>query len=420
MRFDMDATTKRFRTFIAPGLRANAGREREAACLREWAARDGTALNSPAADDPPGGAAPTCADRRAQSAPAKATGFETGLAARLAFRVPEDRADERLDRFLASEAEAQGGVPLSRTRLKALIVAGRARVAGLSVVDPAWRLKAGDAIEIDVPPATPAQPAGEDIRICVIYEDDQLLVIEKPAGLVVHPAAGHPSGTLVNALIAHCADSLSGIGGVMRPGIVHRLDRKTSGLMVVAKTDAAHRGLAAQFADHGRSGSLVRAYRAFVWGVPAGRSGTINAALGRHARNREKMAVVRAESGRHAVTRWERDESFGATASLLTCRLETGRTHQIRVHLAHIGHPLLGDPVYGSGFKTKAAHLCIYGREALERLGRQALHAAILGFVHPVTGRELLFQSPLPQDLEGLAAALRAPRANQSHRHSGD
>ena len=181
-------------------------------------------------------------------------------------------------------------------------------------------------------------------------------MLDKPAGLVVHPAAGHEDGTLVNALIAHCGESLSGIGGVRRPGIVHRLDKDTSGLLVVAKTDAAHQGLSALFADHGRTGSLVREYHALVWGAPSMRNGTVDAPLGRHPRQREKMAVVPPERGRHAVTHWRLEERFGP-ASLISCRLETGRTHQIRVHLAHIGHPILGDSVYGAGFKSKAAQL---------------------------------------------------------------
>ncbi len=228
-------------------------------------------------------------------------------------------------------------------------------------------------------------------------------------------------GTLVNALIAHCGASLSGIGGVRRPGIVHRLDKDTSGLLVVAKTDAAHQGLAKLFADHGKTLGLTREYLAFVWGVPTRAAGVIDAPLGRHAVEREKIAIVPAARGRRAVTHWRLVESFGGEASLVACRLETGRTHQIRVHMAHIGHPLLGDPVYGKGFKSKAARLSPEAQACLEALGRQALHAAALGFKHPVTGAELQFDSALPPDLRDLRAALSLeqapPRRAPSGRH---
>jgi 23S rRNA pseudouridine1911/1915/1917 synthase len=268
------------------------------------------------------------------------------------------------------------------------------------------------------PPAAEAEPEGEEIALSVTYEDDALIVIDKPAGLVVHPAAGHERGTLVNALIAHCGASLSGIGGVKRPGIVHRLDKDTSGLMVAAKTDRAHRALAAQFADHGREGALERAYLAVVWGAPSRPHFTIDAPLDRDPRNREKMAVVphaRHEQhgvGRHAVTHVEVLERYPATAgpavaSLVRCTLETGRTHQIRVHMAHLGHPLLGDPTYGAGFRTKASQLSSEARGALAALGRQALHAATLGFVHPLTGEHLGFESAPPADMADLIGALR-------------
>jgi 23S rRNA pseudouridine1911/1915/1917 synthase len=222
---------------------------------------------------------------------------------------------------------------------------------------------------------------------------------------VVHPAPGHESGTLVNALIAHCGVSLSGIGGVRRPGIVHRLDKDTSGLIVVAKNDAAHQGLTAQFADHGRTGPLERAYAALVWGVPQPRAGTIRASLARSRHNREKIAVVSDESGRHAVTHYAVAEAY-PEAALVRCRLETGRTHQIRVHLAHRGHPLLGDPVYGGAFRTKAARLPSPARDALAALGRQALHAELLGFSHPRTGATLRFESAIPPDIAALVEAL--------------
>lgn len=328
----------------------------------------------------------------------------------LAFDVAPEEAGERLDRFLAARPEVVERA-VSRTRVKALIESGQARIDGQEAADANLKLKAGQAVTLAVPPPAPAEPLGQDIPLTIVFEDDHLIVIDKPAGLVVHPAAGHEDGTLVNALIAHCGDTLSGIGGVKRPGIVHRLDKDTSGLLVVAKTDAAHQGLAALFADHGREGSLVREYRAFVWGAPSRPGGTIEATIGRHARQREKMAVVAESKGRHAVTHWELLERFGtpeAVASLVACQLETGRTHQIRVHMAHLGHPLLGDMTYGSGFKTKAARLSADAQAALADLGRQALHAAVLGFEHPVTGEELLFESALPPELERLAGALRA------------
>lgn len=315
---------------------------------------------------------------------------------------------ERLDRALAVLWS-----DLSRSRLQALIREGHVAVNGAAVTDPGQKVPGGAAVTLDLPPPVAAEPQGEAIALQVVYEDESLIVIDKPAGLVVHPAAGHETGTLVNALIAHCGASLSGIGGVRRPGIVHRLDKDTSGLLVVAKTDRAHQGLALQFADHGRTGPLERAYLALVWGVPARTHGTVEAALGRSSHNREKMAVISEERGRHAITHWSREEALppGAkdpVAALLRCELETGRTHQIRVHMAHIGHPLLGDEVYGSGFRTKAKRLSPAGQEALARLGRQALHAAVLGFEHPVSGETLRFESALPEDMEALLRALRS------------
>jgi 23S rRNA pseudouridine1911/1915/1917 synthase len=313
-------------------------------------------------------------------------------------------AGERIDRLLAAR------IPdLSRSRLKALILAGEVTIAGRTIRDPGHRVNAGDGIAVMLPQAEPAEPLPEPIPLSVVYEDADLIVIDKPAGLVVHPAAGHRTGTLVNALIAHCGDSLSGIGGVKRPGIVHRLDKDTSGLLVVAKHDAAHRSLAKQFADHGRRGVLTRAYLAFVWGAPARPKGTIDAPIDRHPRARDRMAVR--AGGREAVTHWTVLERYTGTdgrpvASLLECRLQTGRTHQIRVHMAHIGHPLLGDDVYGPGFKTKAALLPQAGRAALAALGRQALHAALLGFAHPSTGQFRQFRSDLPDDLRRLRASL--------------
>ena len=266
-----------------------------------------------------------------------------------------------------------------------------------------------------LPAPTDPLPGPEAIPLDIRYEDGDLLVLDKPAGLVVHPAAGHASGTLVNALLAHCGESLSGIGGVRRPGIVHRLDKDTTGLMVVAKNDRAHQGLASIFADHGRSGSLVREYLALVWNVPDRRSGTVEAALGRHPNHRDKMAVRPTDKGRHAVTHWTLEEALGGSAALVRCRLETGRTHQIRVHMTEIGHPLIGDPVYGTGFRTKALQLDDVARLAVQGLGRQALHAAVLGFEHPVTGAEVRLESPLPPDMAAVIATLRTgserPRA---------
>ena len=262
-----------------------------------------------------------------------------------------------------------------------------------------------------MPEAVAAEPAGEAIALDIVHEDDDIIVINKPKGLVVHPAAGHETGTLVNALIAHCGASLSGIGGVKRPGIVHRLDKDTTGLMVAAKNDRAHKSLTEQFADHGRTGAMRRGYMAFAWGLPNRQRGTVDAPIDRHPHAREKMAVR--ESGRQAITHWEIAESFTGRdgkpiATLLACQLETGRTHQIRVHLAHIGHPLLGDAVYGPHFKTKANALGAQAQAALAALGRQALHAYLLTIEHPASGEILSWEAALPEDLLLLQTALRA------------
>ena len=330
---------------------------------------------------------------------------------RIEVTVAGDEGSARLDRVLAHRL-----AELSRSRLKALILAGQvwignAGVKGAPIRDPAYHVAAGDTITIDVPEAAPAEPGGEDIALDIVYEDSDIIVIDKPKGLVVHPAAGHETGTLVNALIAHCGTSLSGIGGVRRPGIVHRLDKDTTGLMVVAKNDLAHQSLTEQFADHGRTGEMRRGYLAFVWGVPNRQRGTVDAPIDRHPHAREKMAVR--EGGREAVTHWEVQETFDArdgkpVAALLACQLETGRTHQIRVHLAHVGHPLMGDGVYGPHFKTKASHLGPLGRAALSALGRQALHAYLLALEHPKTGTILEWIADLPEDLIRLRDALRA------------
>ncbi|HMJ29649.1 MAG TPA: RluA family pseudouridine synthase [Xanthobacteraceae bacterium] len=333
-------------------------------------------------------------------------GSSSNSGQRLEVTVAGDEGSIRLDRVLAVRL-----AELSRSRLKALILAGSVTVGSAPIRDPAYHVTAGDTITIDVPQAVAAEPAGEDIALDIVYEDDDIIVIDKPKGLVVHPAAGHETGTLVNALIAHCGASLSGIGGVRRPGIVHRLDKDTTGLMVVAKNDRAHKSLTGQFADHGRTGAMRRGYMAFIWGVPSRQRGTVDAPIDRHPHAREKMAVR--EGGREAVTHWEVLESFNGrdgkpVAALLACQLETGRTHQIRVHLAHIGHPLLGDAVYGPHFKTKASHLGPQSRQALTALDRQALHAYLLALEHPKTGAILEWISDLPDDLTRLRDYLRA------------
>lgn len=331
---------------------------------------------------------------------------EAAVATSHAITIADDQSGARLDRLLA------GAIPsLSRSRIQALIRDGHVSGPAGTIGEPGLRVKPGEVYTVDVPPAAPATPAAEAIPLSVVYEDRHLIVIDKPAGLVVHPAAGHDGGTLVNALLAHCGDSLSGIGGVKRPGIVHRLDKETSGLIVVAKTDQAHAGLAEQFASHGADGRMQRAYLALVWGHPTRPAGHIDARIGRAGDQRTRMAVVRGEAGRHAVTHFQTVESFadakGAPlAALLRLELETGRTHQIRVHLAHIGHPVMGDPVYGTGFKSSASKLTPEAASALEGLNRQALHAAVLGFEHPATGKAMLFESPLPADFTALHAAL--------------
>ena len=339
------------------------------------------------------------------------------------IRILDNETGGRLDRLLAAHI-----ADLSRTRLKGLIEAGAVTVDGRTIRDPGYRVNSAAAIGLDVPPPVPAKPDAEAIPLNVVYEDDDIIVINKPSGLVVHPAAGHWSGTLVNALIAHCGTSLSGIGGEKRPGIVHRLDKDTSGLMVVAKHDRAHRGLAAQFAGHGRDGrAFERGYLAFVWSVPDRPRGTINRPIERHKAIRSRMAV--GQAGREAVTHWQVLERYGApksgaktakkaawAASLLACRLETGRTHQVRLHLASIGHALLGDPVYGAGYRSKAALLPESAQNALKNLGRQALHAHILIFEHPVTGKIMRFRSELPPDLASLHGKLAALRADSSEK----
>ena len=326
---------------------------------------------------------------------------------RLTAEADESHSGQRLDRFLSDRLPG-----LSRTRLQALIRQGRVTLGPATIEDVKYPVKPGDRFSISVPPAVSPKPVGQAIPLNVVYEDDAIIVIDKPAGLVVHPGAGNIDRTLVNALIAHCGASLSGIGGVARPGIVHRLDKDTSGLLVVAKTDQAHRALSEQFADHGREGSLERGYLALVWGTPPRPHGTIKAPIGRHKTSRTKMAVVPAtKGGRDAVTHYQVLATFGRggepIASLLECRLETGRTHQVRVHLASIGTPLIGDPVYGTGFKSKLRKLPQAAQDKLASFARQALHAAALTFVHPLTGTLLEFNSPLPDDFAMIVGALK-------------
>ena len=320
-------------------------------------------------------------------------------------------AGQRLDQWLAAAA----GPDLSRNRIQALIREGAVTVNGHPAGEPKRKLAAGDRIAVALPEPEPAAPLGEAIPLDILHEDDDVIVVNKPAGLVVHPGAGNWTGTLVNALIHHCGASLSGIGGVKRPGIVHRLDKDTSGVLVVAKNDRAHRALSEAFADHGRAGDLERAYDALVWGSPARVSGMVDAALGRATGDRTRRAVVRdaRDDARHAVTHFTVLERFGekpdatSTASLVECRLETGRTHQIRVHMAHIGHPLIGDRDYGSAFFTKANKLAAPLAERVRAFSRQALHARLLAFRHPVSGEMMRFEAPLPADLTELLAAFR-------------
>jgi len=305
-------------------------------------------------------------------------------------RLEPSHAGWRLDRALAASIPT-----LSRERLKSLIRTGAVETAGVALRDPATKVRGNEDLIVAVPEPTPAHNLAQDIPLRVVFEDEHLLVVDKPAGLVVHPAAGNPDGTLVNALLHHCGGSLSGIGGVARPGIVHRIDKDTSGLLVVAKTDVAHEGLARQFSAH----SIERRYLAIVTGVPKASEGKVDAPLARSSTNRKKIAIVEANRGKRAVTYWRRLTVL-KEAALVECRLETGRTHQVRVHMASLGHPLVGDPVYGRSGKTHGS--------LLKELGfhRQALHAAELGFIHPVTKSRLSFASAMPPDMQELFNAL--------------
>jgi len=309
----------------------------------------------------------------------------------------ESAAGERLDRALAVALPS-----LTRSRVKALIE-GRcvALAGGQTIEEPSRKVKTGDVVVVDIPEPEPAVPQAQDMALEILFEDDDLLVLNKPAGMVVHPAPGNPDSTLVNALLAHCGDSLSGIGGVRRPGIVHRLDKDTSGVMVVAKNDATHHALSKLFAAH----DLERIYTALVWGAPRPERGTIEAALGRHPVDRKRMAVRKA-GGRAAFTEYWLDKRFGSPlapiASLVGAKLGTGRTHQVRVHMAHIGCPVVGDPVYGRKTRNGAAP------EALKAFSRQALHASVLAFRHPKTGEHVRFATELPEDFRTLVGTLNS------------
>jgi 23S rRNA pseudouridine1911/1915/1917 synthase len=303
---------------------------------------------------------------------------------------------QRLDRVLALHFPE-----LSRTRLKALIEAGQVTHAGNALRNPSLRVKRGQNFVVILPQAERAVPEPQLIALDIHFEDAYLIVIDKPAGMVVHPAPGNPDGTLVNAVLGHCGASLSGIGGIRRPGIVHRLDKDTSGVMVVAKTEAAHQALSRDFATR----RVDRAYTAFVWGIPVPSAGEIVGNIGRSTANRKKMAVVREGKGKPAVTRYRVEQAFQACAAIVQCRLATGRTHQIRVHLAHIGHPLIGDPVYGTRAGRAVAREGAIGAQ-IAAFPRQALHARLLGFTHPIEKRHLEFHSPLPADMQQLAQSL--------------
>jgi 23S rRNA pseudouridine1911/1915/1917 synthase len=310
--------------------------------------------------------------------------------------VGEDMAGARLDKWLA------GKMPdISRSRLKTLIENGAVNIGGKIECDPAYRVKARENVKISLPAVVDATPEAQEIDLDVVFEDAHLIVINKPVGMVVHPAPGNYDNTLVNALLAHCGDSLSGIGGVKRPGIVHRIDKDTSGLLVVAKTDAAHAGLSTQFAAH----SIERTYDAVVWGAPYPQSDQIEGAIGRSRHNRKKMAIVKS-GGKEAETGYRTIANFGELATHIRCKLKTGRTHQIRVHMSSIGHPLIGDSTYGSNRRRSMKGVPLDLAALLKTFPRQALHAATLGFTHPVTAKTMRFQSDMPDDLQSLLSAL--------------
>ncbi|MCA3274102.1 MAG: RluA family pseudouridine synthase [Roseomonas sp.] len=311
------------------------------------------------------------------------------------FRAPPEAAGQRADRFLA---DAIGS--LSRSRVKGLIVEGHASRDGAPLKEPAEPIRPGALYALEIPAAIPALPQPQDIPLTILHEDADLIVLDKPAGLVVHPAPGNQDGTLVNALLAHAGDDLPGIGGEKRPGIVHRLDKDTSGVMVAAKTELALRRLSESFAER----DLERQYLALCWGLPAAMEGEINAPIGRHPADRKRMAVV--ERGKPAITRYKVLRSWGTSCALVACKLLTGRTHQVRVHMAHIGHSLVGDPVYLRRTPAAARTLDVAVRDALLAFPRQALHAASLGFRHPISGQALHFERPPPEDMAALLTLL--------------
>lgn len=319
----------------------------------------------------------------------------------LSVTVPASAAGERADRFLAA-ALAESAPGLSRSRLKALIEEGAVALGGRTLREPSLRVKPGQVFAIVVPDPRPPEPEAQAIALDVVYEDADLIVVNKPPGLVVHPAPGNPDRTLVNALIAHCGASLSGVGGVGRPGIVHRLDKDTSGLLVAAKNDLAHQDLTRQF----QARTIERLYQAVVWGTPSPAQGSIAGAIGRDPRNRQRMAVV-AKGGKEALTHYKVVKTMvGGALSLIECRLATGRTHQIRVHLAAKGHPLIGDPLYGRITRARVGALPSLAREAVVGFPRQALHAASLGFHHPRSKVWLFFEAAMPQDQQCLMEKL--------------
>jgi len=318
--------------------------------------------------------------------------------------IPAALEAERLDKALATLLPE-----FSRTRLKALMLEGHILGKDGAAANPSHTVRVGEVYLITVPAAGEATPKGENIPLRILYEDKDLIVIDKPAGLVVHPGAGNAKGTLVNALIHHCGDSLSGIGGIKRPGIVHRLDKDTSGVMIAAKNDAAHRALSRQFSAH----SIERRYLAVVSGCPLPLTGRVDTWIARHPVNRKKMAVARENRGKEAHTRYRTVEVYNSkgqpAAALVECALETGRTHQVRVHMAHLGHPLIGDKLYGRG-KIPKNSVGTPAAESIKSFPRQALHAAHLGFVHPATGETLSFDAPLPKDMKTLVKALKSSK----------
>ncbi len=329
-------------------------------------------------------------------APTYAVPVGTASGRTVMITVPEDVESDRLDRVLAGQLPE-----LSRSRLKSLIEQGHVQGGGGLVTQASLRVGPGQSFAIFIEDAQPAEPLPQQIELSIVYEDAEIIVIDKPAGMVVHPAPGNRDHTLVNALLAHCGQGLTGIGGVARPGIVHRIDKDTSGLLVAAKTAAAHAGLSLQFATH----TIDRAYRAIVWGVPMPAKGMITGNIGRSPADRKKMAVLR-QGGRNATTHYAVLRAFGDIAAEVECRLDTGRTHQIRVHMTHLGHPLIGDPVYGRADRRRQALKDSEVAAAISGFGRQALHATRLGFTHPTTGQFVAFDSKPPKDFEALAEVL--------------